>query len=225
MFLNKHKSFLLKTWSVIPVVEVGEEAKTLESVQAIFEEGCEGAMLASSLKDNGGPLIEEYLKVRQQHPDRWIGVNYSRNWLKAGMLRLRSSVSGIWFNDDPRMAAWIAEHPRQDGDSPVIFGGVGPKVADIVIMELHDIPPDPTSLIRISNRAKNRPLAITGAMDPRFMEGMIPFIDCFLPRFGGCHHYGALRTLREFKINALFVKPEDRTPYRKRHCNSYAAFY
>lgn len=208
----RYRKIFSKKNSLFIVIHVESGTQALRNTEIAKEAGADGAFLINH-DIPFTKLLEIYGKVRQQHPDWWIGINC----LDLSPLQIIESVpvdtSGIWVDDagldeetdDVALVArsnWARRQQRNDWPG-LYFGGVAFKyqkhVSDLAriawhAMEYMDVittsgektgsPPD-IEKIRVMRSAIGKfPLAIASGITPENISQYLDMADCFLVATG-----------------------------------------
>lgn len=193
-----------------PVIHIQDEEQALDQTDLAKTAGADGVWLINH-GPSGAHLWSIFLKVREQFPDFWIGLNMLDASPMEGMGLVTSQVNGLWTDnavvEEDEESSPYAEKvwnlKRTRDWKGLYFGGVAfkgqrkvsdPAMAAKRAMRLMDVvttsglatgaSPPVTKIRQMREALGETPLAVASGVDASNVERYLPYVDVFLVATG-----------------------------------------
>ncbi len=203
MPLSRFMAAIGKPKAFVPIIEVTDECQALTQVEAAMLAGVDGVfLLGRTISD--ASLNSTYRKARNEHPDLFIGVNYSESLPAQSFRTLDPSVQALWSTTNfvcdghtqQKEAQEIYDARHVYRCRALFFGSVEPcpqvrsleagralalSFLDVLTLAGHEDDSDPSMLSEVrQSLGHTAVLAVTTRVPPERVGACLPHVDCFM---------------------------------------------
>ena len=183
----------------LPVIHVTSDDQAAEETKVAFDNGADGIFLIDH-KRSANRLLDTYQRIRKEHPDKWIGINFLDLCSQKAIDKCPRDADGLWLdhirdiNHVPNLRRWrvfagtaFKYQPQPENERELIEETLitachfdvtttsGPGTGEAADMEK----------LRVMKMACGlRPLAVASGVTVENVDAHLAFIDCFLVATG-----------------------------------------